>query len=96
MTVEPAQLDDLAVQLETVFGKPGFTKTDSARILIHQTRSIQQTNPNRIKFGPRQIPEHNRPKFIQPHGVRDGIAGGFGRLNPLHACSEKAVAVVQT
>src|ERR1700683_577610 len=62
MTVESAQLEHFAVQLETVSGKPGLAKTDGARILIHQARSIQQTNPDGIEFGPRQIPAHTRPE----------------------------------
>src|ERR1019366_8929073 len=56
MTVEPAQLDHFAVQLETVFGKPRLAETDGAGILIDQMRSIQQPNLDRIGLGPRQVP----------------------------------------
>src|ERR1017187_446481 len=59
MTVEPAQLDHFAVQFEAMFGKPGLTETDGARIIIDQARSIQQANLDRIELRPRQIPEHH-------------------------------------
>ena len=34
MTVEPAQLDDFAVQFEAVIGKLGFAETEAAGVFV--------------------------------------------------------------
>ena len=44
MAVQAAQLDDFAVEFETVIGELGFAKTDGARDFVHGLRPAQQAN----------------------------------------------------
>ena len=56
MTIEAAELDDLAIELEAVIGKLRVAKADFAGIGIDQFRAALQAHMNRVKIGIAEIP----------------------------------------
>jgi hypothetical protein len=56
VTVQPAQLHHLAVQLKAVIGKGRLAKSDPPRIFIHNLAAMQQPHPHRVKLGMMQVP----------------------------------------
>ena len=57
MTVEPAQLDDLAVQLEAVIGKLGLAETETAGVFVQQLGSAAQSHPRGVKVPLLEVPQ---------------------------------------
>ena len=55
--VEPAQLDDLAVQGEAVIREDGLAKSDAPRVFIDDAAGMEQPDMNGIEMGLRKIPE---------------------------------------
>ena len=73
MAVKAAQLDDFAVQFETVIGELRFAKAHGALVAIHQLGSAQEANVHGIKVRVREIPEFDGAEFVQVDAVGHGL-----------------------
>src|SRR2546423_4333626 len=58
VTIKPAQLDHLPIQLKSMICKLRIAETKSPRVFIKNLSTSQQTNPHRI-----QIPAFEVPQF---------------------------------
>ncbi len=65
MTIEPAQLDDLAVQLEAVIGELGLTEGETAGVFVHDLRSAAQAHPGRVEVSFLQIPQSDSVQTLK-------------------------------
>ena len=57
MAVEAAQLDDFAVQLESVIGELRFAEAETARVFVEQLSSVTEANARRIQIAFIEVPE---------------------------------------
>ncbi len=95
MTIEAAQLDDLAVQLKTVVSELGFAKSDDARDLIDLASTAPERDIHAVEIGVRQIPQLDAVQIRKRNGVRDGIACRCGSGNTLRALLDHAIAFTE-
>ena len=65
MAVQAAQLDDLAIQFESVIGELRLPKTDPPRILVDGLRPFHQPHMNRIQIRRRQVPQFDPAQIFQ-------------------------------
>src|SRR5260370_34578570 len=57
MAIEPAQLDDFAIQLEAAIGELCFAKTETARVFVDDLVASQQTHMNGVKISLLEAPQ---------------------------------------
>jgi hypothetical protein len=83
MSVQPAQFDDLPIQLEAVICKLRLAKTNRATVLIDELRALHQANVDRIKIRVLEIPKFDPAKILEMHRVRHWLARGLRRRHTL-------------
>src|SRR6266852_8333870 len=73
MTVQTAELDDSAIQLEAVVGELRFAEADSALFLIHQLHAAHEADVDGIEIRVSEVPEFDGAEIVQVHGVGDWL-----------------------
>src|SRR5208283_895133 len=74
VTVQSAELDDLAIQLEAVVGELSLAKTKAARISVQQLRSAAQAHSSGIEVALFQIPQADSTQTLKMQRMRNGFA----------------------
>ena len=95
MTVEAAELDDFAIELEAVVGELRFAKAERAFVLIDQLRSAKEAHVNGIEIGVRNVPQFDRAEVVEVDGVRHWFGGGFGGRDSLCALGQDMLAIAE-
>src|SRR5207247_9384001 len=83
MTVEAAELDDFAIELEAVVGELRFAKAERAFVLIDQLRSAKEAHVNGIEMGVRSVPQFDRAEVAAEGGLSYWWGGSFGEVECL-------------
>ena len=96
MTVQPAQLDHLAVEFETMIGELRFAEADGARDFIHRLRPAQQANLHGV-----QIEGAPGPTVLWRRGLSTWTVYATGSARPerrdaLRALGQHTITLAQT
>jgi len=95
MTVEAAELDDFAIQLEAVVGELRFAESNRAFVLIHQKCSAQEAHMDGVQIRMRKIPQFDRAEAVQVHGMGHGLGRCVRRRNFLRAFGNHTLAIAE-
>src|SRR5271165_155852 len=95
MTVEPAQLDDLAVELEAVIGELGFAEAETAGVFVHYLRSAAQPHPRRVEVSLFHVPQSDSAQTLNMCRMCDRLAHWSGGGQWLRSLPNHMVAVEQ-
>src|SRR5262249_14170238 len=93
MTIQPAQLDYLAIQFEAMIGELGITKADRASDLIDLPRSTPECHVHLVEVGMLEIPQLDRGKVRKVNRVHGRIGARGTRRNILRSLGDDAVAL---
>lgn len=75
MTIEPSELDDLAVERETTRCEHRFAKANAARVGVENVPGREKPNVNAIKLRTGKLPELDPFQPLKPYSVPSGILG---------------------
>src|SRR3954471_15796716 len=93
MSIQATQLDDLAVEFETVICELGFAESEPPVILIQDFIAAAQPHTSRIQISFLQIPQADSLQAIEAHGVRNGIADRSGSRQRLGNFRDDSLAI---
>ena len=95
MTVEAAQLDHFAVELEAVVGEFRFAEADGTVVPVEELRPFQQAHVHGIQIRMFEIPQLDRAQAFQMDAVHRGFGSGFRRGHALRRLGYRAIALSQ-
>jgi len=77
MAIQSSELDDLAVEFETVVSEFGVTEADAAVILIDKLRTPQKADVDGVEIVIIEIPKLDAAQTVEVAGVDDGVGGSL-------------------
>ena len=95
MPVQSPQLDDLAVEFESVVGELSVAESDAAMIQIDHLASPQQANMHGVEVRVGEIPELDAAQSFEVNRVGHGVCDRFGFGNGGSSLRHNGVAVAQ-